>query len=152
MVEPATPMAVAMELAARDVKGLGLSSDELAWLHDHPVTWVRALGTLKRQTEAHISKEKASVAAWKPTPGQRPTADYVRAKQAADQANLPRLHFRDKCVLRLAEVKSLVGFDRVHLLNDADTVEQLQSVLLMLEDGQAEKAAATLRSMLDKIT
>lgn len=145
------PLARALELAEREVKQHDLSVAELDWLRSHPVTWLRALTTMKARVESHINKSRTGLEPLKPLPGTSPSVEYLRAKQETDRRNVARFHFLEVLVAQINEVKSLLGFDQAYMANDAEFVDSVQMAVHLIHAGKPDQAAGVLESLLHHV-
>jgi hypothetical protein len=87
--------------------------DQLAWLHAHPLLWLRALTQVRRDVENHIAKARAGIAHLKPAQGGPLAGEQMQAwsiaRREVETESLRRLHFIRVVDKRKEEVKSLIG-------------------------------------------
>jgi hypothetical protein len=147
---PRPPLVKAVTFAADDVKHR-IKPADLAWLHAHPVTWIQALGTLRRQTEDQLAKSRLSLAVGKPTDGMAASSEYLQAKALVDADGLRKRHFLSLVKRRYEEVVSLLDYESTRYVSDATLVARIQEVEILLEAGDSDQAADVLALLLDGI-
>lgn len=109
------PTAQARRLADREIRNEA-TSGEVAWLHDHPLLWYRALRRMEMETRIHIFKARTDLSELRAeliVPGRRIPSEYLRAKAAVDKAQRGREHFRSLVDERLEQARSLMGGETV---------------------------------------
>jgi hypothetical protein len=145
------PLEKALTLADRDIKGASLTTEEVRWLHEHPLTWAQALEVMRDDVENHIAKARLAIAHLKPTIGVLASAEYLTAKHEIEKREVSKRHFLQKVKDRKAMALSLVGYDSHALVSDATLVAALLKVEILLERGDSDQAQDMLSTWLDRI-
>ena len=133
------PLAQARRYADMELHGAA-RPDQIRWLHEHPLLWLRALTGIKRDVESHIGNDRMSVSGMKPAPGGNPTA-WLAVKAELDGRTLRRQHFLIRVRARLDEVCSLLGSEPAagHWLI-GEVVAVLTNIEAALEDDDVRAA------------
>lgn len=136
-----SPLATARRLADRDLKRAATAAD-LAWLHAHPLMWLRALQCISREIENHIAKDRAGVAHLKPGAGHSPTREWLAAKAEVDARTGRRLHYQQLVQRRAEEVKAILGPEpAAGYVSVGDLIALMTELSLMADEGDLAAAA-----------
>lgn len=138
---PAPPLVLARRYAIAELRRQA-TDQQVAWLYDHPLPWLRALIALQLQVDRHIAQDRLALGALKPLPGSQPTADYMRAKRAADSQHAKRLHFRQLAADRMDDVESLIGDGPLDRTTAGDVARALAAIAQLLDDDEVADARA----------
>jgi hypothetical protein len=115
--------------------------DQLAWLHAHPLLWLRALTQVRRDVESHIAKARAGIAHLKPVGGSTARREameaWLAARREVEAESLRRLHFRRLVDKRADEVKSLIGSNPFNL-SVGDAVDIMLKLAELAREGDME--------------
>jgi hypothetical protein len=110
---PASSFTTARRYADVEIRN-DITPNELVWLREHPLLWMRALIVMQREAENHIAKDRMDMNEHKPVNGEHDKATqaaWMRLKGQLDQRTKARLHFIQKVKARKDEVKALIGSD-----------------------------------------
>lgn len=117
---PGTPLEYARRLTDAELRA-GAAVDEIAWLHAHPLLWLRALTRTVADVELHIGKDRLRLKALRAQEmaagAERgnaqppPSAEYLALAAEVHERHGRRQHFLQKAARRLDDVQSLCGAD-----------------------------------------
>lgn len=146
---PESPLVRARALAGAELRQQAGVTD-VAWLHAHPLLWLRALQQMATDTRAHIDRDQAALAAAQAadradrTSAGRPHAEpaeavrrlesEVRAKESA------RRHFLIKVKQRQAEVRALFA-ERADAPTVGEVVQALVAIADLARRGETDNVA-----------
>lgn len=109
------PTAQARRLADRELSG-NATAGEIAWLHEHPLLWYRALRKIDdriNNTTFQDRTRKAEVRTEMVVSGQPIPQEYLRFKAQADARRRGREAFKLKVEERMQDATSLMGGETV---------------------------------------
>lgn len=144
------PLWNARRLADADLKQT-ITPAELSWLHANPLLWLRALVAIRTDIEAHITKDRLSLAALKPPSGTNPSPEYLAAKHESARRTVSRMHVHSRVVNRLAEVKSIYGEELKNLLPLGDVIVAFTTIADLLKVDDLDQAAAIAEAWIKKL-
>jgi len=117
---------------------------EVQWLRAYPLLWLRVLVMTSQDVESHMGKDRLSLTAIKPKPGDgRQSTEWLAAKAEHDARHTERLRFLGKVKHHIEEVKSLIGTDSVTgpgAQMIGDVVEAWVKLAEMIEEGDYSAA------------
>jgi ribosome-binding protein aMBF1 (putative translation factor) len=131
------------------------NQDEVAWLHAHPVQWLRALKAAKQDTRWHMSRARQDLSA----DPRKPTGDatsQVHARWAeisaeAQRIRIARQTFLNKVDERVAVIRELLPPDPLPDSHINVLVAQLLDIELVLRAGEVEQARRELAFLILKL-
>lgn len=131
------------------------NAEELAWLHDHLVLWLRALKAAGHDTQHHIRRARADLAADPRKPAGDATAEthvqWKRIKAEASRIEAPRRAFLAKVRDRLETVRGLLPADAVSLEMVNVLVPRLLDIELLIRDGELKQARIELANVVTNL-
>lgn len=131
------PLKIARDFATKELADRA-SPSEIAWLYEHRVLWLRALHQRRNNLDTAIAQARLSLAALRPALNAQPSAAYLARKRQVDAENRGRLHFINQIKLRMDEVSTLCGVQRVFL--NGDMVSTMVRLAQLIEDDDVQAA------------
>lgn len=119
------------------------TAQQIAWLYEHPMLWLRALQAVVREVESHLAKSRASLARIKPPPGTAENAEYMAAKNEVDTRSVSRIHVLNLAKGRVEEVKALLGPESAAMghLSMGDLIAIMTDIAGLADEGDLANAA-----------
>jgi hypothetical protein len=120
------------------------TAEELAWLHEHPIEWLRALRVAAQDVQNHLTRANADLYSdpRKPTP--TATAEVQAAwseiKIEADRIATARQTFLGKTRERMALVRTLLPQGRQDPARLDTIIVTLLSIEMNLRDAEVDRA------------
>lgn len=129
------------------------TDDEIDWLEDHPLMWLRALSRMESVIQARMGIDKIGLQKICPGDGEGPTRKYVEAKRKFDHKQQYRIHLLTVIAMRREEVKSMISEDAVTtMMTIGDLAETMNQILDRAKEDDYEAIEASVRGVLKKIT
>lgn len=148
------PLRMARRFASRELKEQA-TPEELRWLYDNALLWLRALTMIKNDVSNHIAKAKRDIEGLKPPAGTHASQDYLDAKHGVEEKNKARLHFSNIVGNRLEEVKSLISSLPASRLTLADIIEAFIGIADLIDiddlDGASDKSVFWANKLAGKV-
>jgi hypothetical protein len=137
---PSSPRARAHVLADAELRARA-TVDEVAWLHAHPLLWLRVLRHFQSEVQEHIARERRAVKEFRREELARageagqPSEEYFRLAAEAARRNEGRMHFESKLKRRIADVEVLCG-DQVDMPLAGEVVGALVAIAELAGRGK----------------
>lgn len=125
-----TPFGDAYNKAELDLRDEA-TDEELDWLEDNPLMWLRALSRLETHYQARTGMDKMSLKRLAPLPGEVPSREYLAGVKELKRKQQYRMHLLEVIATRREEVKSMVDDESIITLM---TVGDLLEMMLQLRE------------------
>lgn len=123
--------------------------EELIYLKENPLLWLRALTQILRDVETHIAEDKRRLVGLRPKPGQPPSAAYLEKKSVLDQRAKRRIHFYNLVKRRISEVTVLLG-DQSAVPLIGEVIHAMLRIETLADQGEYDSVAALARTCAEK--
>jgi hypothetical protein len=116
------------------------NDEELRWLHEHPLEWLRALKQAKAETQERIARDYLALKSDPRKPDPAATAEdharWNRIKAEVSERTIARKTFMMKVDDRVAMVRELLPRDQVSMSQLNILVSRLLDLEARLRDNQ----------------
>lgn len=144
-----TPYSTARRYVDAELRG-DVTAAEMAWLHAHPMLWLRILTSIKREVENHIAKDKRSITESKPLPGED-NREWLRVRAQYDRRVTNRLHFNELVKGRIEQVKTLFSVESaVDRMLVGDVIADMVALADMADAGLLDAVARKSQFLAEK--
>lgn len=149
---PGTLLRKAFDYARHDMHE-NTTAEQMKWLEDHPLLWVRALD-LWRKTHAHRQQQDYDqLSKHKPDPGTGPLVEYLEMRRKLAAANQYRKHAEMMIKVRLAELNARFGHEPlVNRMSVGDLVIHLNKIMAMNEQDDPDGIDRLCESLIASLT
>lgn len=143
-------MRQARDYAYRELRNQG-NPQEIQWLYDHPLLWLRALQQLRSSAEHAIAQDNFALKALRtfPEPG-NPPESYRQALRVHAQTTAKRQKFLVRLDLKIGDVSSLCGGS--HILAEFEYVNVLVRLAQLIADDEVTNAQSLALHIAEKAT
>ena len=146
-----TPFGEAFHKADREIHGQA-TDEEIDWLEDHPIMWLRALSWLERIIQSHTGMQRMRLARFSPLPGESATATYLRERRSLKRKQETRHHLQELIYKTREEVKSMIDDDAVTtLMTVGDLMELMVQIREMAKQDDFEGIDKSCHGVIGKI-
>lgn len=146
-----SPLIRARDYANRELKGRATDT-EVTWLYEHPLLWLRALTSIRRDVQYHIAKDRAGLAQVRPRGVQTCPPEYLVAKAEFDERTMVRTHVLQLVENRADEVKALLGPEpAVGHVSIGELIGMFEEIAVMADEGDLAAAADKARYQAKRI-
>lgn len=144
------PMRQARDYAYRELSNQG-NPQEIQWLYDHPLLWLRALHQLRSSAEHAIAQDNFALKALRtfPEPG-NPPESYLQARRVHTQTIAKKHKFLFRLDLKIGDVSSLCG--GMHILAEFEYVNVLVRLAQLIADDEVTNAQSLALHIAEKAT
>lgn len=128
------------------------TDEELDWLEEHPLMWIRALSRMETVIQARMGIDKIGLKKKGPMPGQHPSREYLEARKAFEHKQQYRIHLLTVIGQRREEAKSMISDDSViTLMTVGDLAELMNQILDYAKEDDYEAIESSVLGVLKKI-
>lgn len=128
------------------------TDEELDWLEDHPLMWLRALSRMETVIQGQMGIAKIALNRLAPPIGSRPTNQWLEAKRKHDEKHRYRIHLLNLIGQRREEAKSLLSDEELGIMwTLGDLLEFTQQILDYAKEDDFEQIEASCNGLIDKI-
>lgn len=103
-----TPFGEAFHRMERELRDVA-TDEEIDWLEDHPIMWLRALSWFERVLNSHTGMERMTLEKLKPLPGTKPSIEFLKARRSLKHNQQVRHHMQETIYMTREEVKSMIS-------------------------------------------
>jgi len=128
------------------------TDEEVDWLEDHPIMWLRALSWYERVIQSHTGMERMNLEKLKPNPGTGPTQEFLKARRSLRCKMQTRHHIQELIVMTRQEVTSMIDDDSViTMMTVGDLVELMTQIREAAKIDDFEQVEKTCHGVIGKI-
>lgn len=118
-----TPFGEAFHKMEREIRDKA-TEEEVDWLEDHPIMWLRALSWYERVLQSHTGMERMHLDKLKPLPDTNPSIEFLKAKRSLRRNRQVRHHIQELIYMTREEVKSMIDSDDLaSIMTSGDLLE-----------------------------
>ncbi len=141
-------------LAEYDLRGEA-TAEEMAWLHEHPLLWFRALKAIRAYIQHHIDRANIDLAADPRKPTGNATAEihrvWAEVKAESLRLHTKRMTFLNAVKERAATVRELLPHDVLQMTTVSVLLSRLLDIDMRLESGEIRQARIALANIILKL-
>jgi hypothetical protein len=148
---PGTPFGDAYVRMERDLYDQA-TDEELDWLEDNPLMWLRALSRMEAVIQAQMGIAKIALNKLAPRIGSTASQKYLNAKRAHDEKHKSRIHLLTLVGQRREEAKSLLSDEAlVTMTTVGDLLDLLQQIVDCAKEDDFEQIEEICNGMINRI-
>ncbi len=114
------------------------TAEEVTWLADHPLMWLRALIQVRADVRNHVNQDRAGLARSAPEAGEAPSRSHLAAVAKFEAMTVQRMHFVRIVERRIEAVSSILGVDPADRTLVGDFVQVLFRIAQLADDDDIE--------------
>lgn len=146
-----TPFGEAFHKMEREIRDEA-TDEEMDWLEDHPVMWLRALSWYERIIQSHTGMEKMHLEKLKPVTGQPPSAEFLAARRRLKYNQQIRHHIQEMIYMTREEVKSMVDPDSIiTMMTVGDLLELMVQIRMYAQQDEFDMIEKSCHGVIGKI-